>query len=82
MAGTFQFLICLLCISVPALTGKVKVVAIKICIVKLHCFCLRRKCTSKNEFVNRKFYFFENRGGEQNFIWWAVMITTKKPHRL
>ena len=39
MAGTFQFfLICCSSILVPALTVKVKVVTIKICAVKLHCF--------------------------------------------
>lgn len=37
--------------------------------------CLRCKCTGKNDIVNRKFYFFENEGEEQNFIW-----RNKPPH--
>jgi hypothetical protein len=38
LAGTFQFLVCLLSISVPARTCKVKVVTVKICVVKFHLF--------------------------------------------
>jgi hypothetical protein len=35
---------------------------------------LRGKCKVKKQSVNRKFYFFENKRGEQNFIWGILSV--------
>ena len=42
--------------------------------LKFICFVLRGKCRVKKPFVNRKFYFFENRWVKQNFIGWEWIV--------
>lgn len=56
-------------ILVPALTVKVKVVAIKKCGVKSHIVIVWRKCTVKKRFVNRKFLFSVIKRVKPYFIW-------------